>query len=89
MEMRALQRGSQQLCVQAKSWVQMYDAFHGALKNLGDVENWADVLRRDMAVVSGTIDLVQRADADAAADADVDAVEEEVYSPLRVRPAHR
>jgi hypothetical protein len=72
-EMRTLQRESQQLCVQAKSWVHMYESFHGALKALGDVENWADVLRRDMALVSGTIDIAQRARA---------AEDEEGYSPL-------
>mmetsp|Transcript_12115 Transcript_12115/g.28277 ORF Transcript_12115/g.28277 Transcript_12115/m.28277 type:complete len:182 (+) Transcript_12115:32-577(+) len=80
-EMRALQRGSQQLCAQAQAWVHMYGSFHGALKALGDVENWADVLRRDMALVSGTIDIVQRARASEAQQR-ANEEDEEVYSPL-------
>lgn len=77
-ELRSLQRESQQLCTQAQSWVQMYDSFHGALKALGDVENWADVLRRDMAIVSGTIERAQRAQEEAAHDGQ--------YTPLSITP---
>ncbi|KAG8462702.1 hypothetical protein KFE25_004678 [Diacronema lutheri] len=78
-EMCTLQRESGQLCAQAQSWVHMYEAFHGALKALGDVENWADVLRRDMALVSGTIERAQREQAAASGQSDV-------YTPLSLPP---
>jgi hypothetical protein len=72
-EMRMLQRSSLQLCAQAQSWAQMYDTFHSALKNLGDVENLTETLHADVVVVSRTIRAIETA----AASADGD-----VYMPL-------
>lgn len=83
-ELRVLQRESHQLCVQAQSWVQMYESFHASLKALGDVENWADVLRADMAVVSATIEGARRAQAEPAPGGG-----SEHYTPLSVTPRTR
>ncbi|KAJ1646132.1 hypothetical protein J3B02_000526 [Coemansia erecta] len=39
-------------------WTKMVDQFNDALKELGDVRNWAQVIERDMLDVAATLELV-------------------------------
>ncbi|KAJ2386702.1 hypothetical protein GGI23_006436 [Coemansia sp. RSA 2559] len=39
-------------------WTKLVDQFNGALKELGDVRNWAQVIERDMLDVAATLELV-------------------------------
>ncbi|KAJ1735446.1 hypothetical protein LPJ72_001874 [Coemansia sp. Benny D160-2] len=39
-------------------WTRLVDQFNGALKELGDVCNWAQVIERDMLDVAATLELV-------------------------------
>ncbi|KAJ1955919.1 hypothetical protein EC988_001615 [Linderina pennispora] len=39
-------------------WTRLVDQFNGALKELGDVRNWAQVIERDMLDVAATLELV-------------------------------
>ncbi|ORX91037.1 GCN5L1-domain-containing protein [Basidiobolus meristosporus CBS 931.73] len=43
---------------QAKNWLQLIDQFNSALKELGDVQNWAEVIEQDMRDVTKTLELV-------------------------------
>ncbi len=51
-EVKALSALSLRYSKQAKDWVQLMDKFNGALKDLGDVENWAQTIEKDIAAVS-------------------------------------
>ncbi|KAJ1832895.1 hypothetical protein IWW55_006127 [Coemansia sp. RSA 2706] len=39
-------------------WTKLVDQFNGALKELGDVQNWAQVIERDMLDVAATLEVV-------------------------------
>ncbi|KAJ2783769.1 hypothetical protein H4R18_001521 [Coemansia javaensis] len=39
-------------------WTKLVDQFSGALKELGDVQNWASVIERDMLDVAATLEVV-------------------------------
>ncbi|KAJ2236550.1 hypothetical protein IWW45_001718, partial [Coemansia sp. RSA 485] len=39
-------------------WTKLVDQFNDALKELGDVRNWAQVIERDMLDVAATLELV-------------------------------
>ncbi|KAI8322392.1 GCN5L1-domain-containing protein [Martensiomyces pterosporus] len=39
-------------------WTKLVDQFNGALKELGDVRNWAQVIERDMLDVAATLEIV-------------------------------
>ncbi|KAI9502334.1 hypothetical protein GGI26_004920 [Coemansia sp. RSA 1358] len=41
-------------------WTRLVDQFNGALKELGDVQNWAQVIERDMLDVAATLELVHK-----------------------------
>lgn len=61
---RTLQRETKRFTAQSRHWLQMYADFHGALKALGDVENFVHTIEKDMAVVSATIDAVRERERD-------------------------
>ncbi|KAJ2815917.1 hypothetical protein IWW50_006675, partial [Coemansia erecta] len=52
-------------------WTKLVDQFNGALKELGDVQNWAQVIERDMLDVAATLEVVH-ASLNPPADAPVD-----------------
>ncbi|KAJ2718548.1 hypothetical protein GGI07_005701 [Coemansia sp. Benny D115] len=61
-EIEALSRDCAHLVQQhvrsSTKWVKMVDQFNGALKELGDVRNWAQVIERDMLDVAATLEIV-------------------------------
>ncbi|OZJ05491.1 hypothetical protein BZG36_01886 [Bifiguratus adelaidae] len=45
---------------QTKQWLTLVDNFNVALKELGDVQQWASVMERDLTQVMGTLEEVHR-----------------------------
>eukprot|EP00124_Ichthyophonus_hoferi_P001013 Ihof_evm8s45 gene=Ihof_evmTU8s45 len=45
---------------QATQWITMLESFNQALKEIGDVENWSQVIEKDMRVVAGVLNHVQQ-----------------------------
>ena len=54
-EAKALQARVNRFTQQTHAWLQIADNFNGALKELGDVENWARSIERDMRIVNDTL----------------------------------
>lgn len=46
---------SEKLINQSKNWVNMYANLNSSFKQLGDINNWAEVLEKEMAEVSAAI----------------------------------
>lgn len=59
-EARLLHQNSQRLAAEASQWVASYQGFHHALKNLGDIENWARAIESDMTFISSSLDGLQQ-----------------------------
>ncbi|KAJ2161523.1 hypothetical protein GGF46_001378 [Coemansia sp. RSA 552] len=61
-EIESLSRNCAQLVQQhvrtTTKWTKLVDQFSGALKELGDVQNWAQVIERDMLDVAATLEIV-------------------------------
>ncbi|KAG2181195.1 hypothetical protein INT43_008777 [Umbelopsis isabellina] len=57
-ESRKLSNQTARYTRQTKQWIQTIDNFNGALKELGDVQNWAEVMENDMRGVMATLELV-------------------------------
>ena len=55
-EARLLHQQTQRLAKQSSQWVATYQGFHQALKDLGDVENWAKAIESDMAFIHSALD---------------------------------
>jgi hypothetical protein len=55
-EARLLHQQAQRLSKQSAQWAQSYQGFHQALKDLGDVENWAKAIESDMAFIHSSLD---------------------------------
>lgn len=51
-EAKQLQQQVNQLSKQTQQWTQMLDQFNTALKELGDVENWARIIETDITTVA-------------------------------------
>ena len=66
-EARVLHQQAQRLSKQSAQWAQSYQAFHQALKQLGDVENWAKAIESDMAFIHSSLDELASSRAAAAA----------------------
>ena len=60
VEARLLHSQTQRLAKQSEQWVQTYQGFHQALKDLGDVENWAKAIESDMAFIHSSLETLQR-----------------------------
>ena len=54
-EAKALQARVNRFTQQTQQWLQIADQFNGALKELGDVENWSKSVERDMRIVNDTL----------------------------------
>ena len=60
-EARLLHQQTQRLTKQSAQWVASYQNFHQALKDLGDVENWARTIESDMAFINSSLEQIQHA----------------------------
>ncbi|KAG9296857.1 hypothetical protein G9A89_006812 [Geosiphon pyriformis] len=59
-EARKLATQTTKLTKQTKQWTGMIDGLSAALKELGDVQNWAEVIERDMRDVVMTLEYVHK-----------------------------
>ncbi|CAG8700680.1 20718_t:CDS:2 [Cetraspora pellucida] len=59
-EARRLSAQSAKFTKQTKQWLNMLDGFNSALKELGDVQNWAEVIERDMKEIAMTLEFVHK-----------------------------
>ncbi|SAM04238.1 hypothetical protein [Absidia glauca] len=57
-ESRELAQHTARYTKQTKQWLQLVDDFNDALKELGDVQHWAQVMEQDMRAVMTTLDFV-------------------------------
>lgn len=46
---------------QTQQWMTLIDGFSAALKELGDIENWALAIENDMKNVTGTLEVAYKA----------------------------
>jgi biogenesis of lysosome-related organelles complex 1 subunit 1 len=54
-ETRKLEAQAERFAKQTQQWVDMTETFYSALKELGDVENWASCIERDMRAITSTL----------------------------------
>ncbi|CAG8739413.1 biogenesis of lysosome-related organelles complex-1 subunit 1 [Gigaspora rosea] len=59
-EARRLSAHSAKFSKQTKQWLNMLDGVNSALKELGDVQNWAEVIERDMREIAMTLEFVHK-----------------------------
>ena len=55
-ETKRLQSQASKYMKQTNNWVQLMDGFHKALKDLGDLEQWAKTIEADMKTVTATLE---------------------------------
>ncbi|CAG8519712.1 10795_t:CDS:2 [Paraglomus brasilianum] len=59
-ESRQLSTATARYTKQTKQWLTMVENFSNALKELGDVENWAQVIEKDMRDIALTLEFVHK-----------------------------
>ena len=57
---RRLEAQSERFCKQTEQWLLMTSKFYDALKELGDVENWAGVIERDMRAIAISLEYIHK-----------------------------
>jgi len=60
-EAKQLHMGATNFAKQTHQWLQLIDQFSSALKELGDVENWARSIEGDMHVINQSLELAYKA----------------------------
>ncbi|XP_034111182.1 biogenesis of lysosome-related organelles complex 1 subunit 1 [Drosophila nasuta] len=60
-EAKQLHVGATNFAKQTHQWLQLIDNFSSALKELGDVENWARSIEGDMQVIQQSLELAYKA----------------------------
>ena len=55
-EAKQLQNNISRLTKQTQQWISMIDSFNHALKELGDVENWARAIETDMVAIASALE---------------------------------
>ncbi|KAH8253395.1 hypothetical protein KR032_005264 [Drosophila birchii] len=60
-EAKQLHMGATNFAKQTHQWLQLIDNFSSALKELGDVENWARSIEGDMHVINQSLELAYKA----------------------------
>lgn len=61
-EAKALQANSARYVKQTTQWLAMVEGFNKSLKSLGDLEQWAKTIERDMKMVVDTLDYAYKGD---------------------------
>ncbi|CAI2186930.1 18206_t:CDS:2 [Funneliformis geosporum] len=59
-EARRLSSQSAKYTKQTKQWLNMLEGFNSALKELGDVQNWAEIIEKDMREIAMTMEFVHK-----------------------------
>ena len=59
-ETKILQANASQFSKQTLQWLKLVEDFNTALKELGDVENWAKSIEADMRTLSSALEYVYR-----------------------------
>lgn len=59
-EAKQLHVGATNFAKQTQQWLQLIDNFSSALKELGDVENWARSIQTDMQIVQNTLEIAYK-----------------------------
>ncbi|KAJ8948514.1 hypothetical protein NQ318_000054 [Aromia moschata] len=59
-ETKQLHASAANFSKQAQQWVQLVDSFGGALKELGDVENWSRTIEADVRTISAALEIVYK-----------------------------
>lgn len=59
-EAKQLHVGATNFAKQTQQWLQLIDNFSSALKELGDVENWARSIETDMQIVQNTLEIAYK-----------------------------
>ena len=54
-ETKDLRENAKKLASSAQKWVELYDSLNDAMKQLGDVVNWAQLLEKDMQTVGTAV----------------------------------
>ncbi|XP_037088693.1 biogenesis of lysosome-related organelles complex 1 subunit 1-like [Pollicipes pollicipes] len=60
-EAKQLYQNASAFSKQSQQWLQLMEGFNTALKELGDVENWARTIEADMRIVSDALELSYKA----------------------------
>lgn len=55
-EAKQLHNNALQFSKQTQQWLSLVDNFNSALKEIGDVENWAKVIEEDMRLISAALE---------------------------------
>ena len=58
-ETSLLHQQTQRLVANSAEWHSLHQRFHHALKELGDIENWARTIESDMTFISSSLDGLQ------------------------------
>ncbi|XP_013101514.1 biogenesis of lysosome-related organelles complex 1 subunit 1 [Stomoxys calcitrans] len=59
-EAKQLHVGASNFAKQTQQWLQLIDNFSSALKELGDVENWARSIETDMQIIQNTLEIAYK-----------------------------
>ncbi|XP_075166712.1 biogenesis of lysosome-related organelles complex 1 subunit 1 [Haematobia irritans] len=59
-EAKQLHVGATNFAKQTQQWLQLIDNFSSALKELGDVENWARSIETDMQIIQSTLEIAYK-----------------------------
>ncbi|XP_067633378.1 biogenesis of lysosome-related organelles complex 1 subunit 1 [Eurosta solidaginis] len=59
-EAKQLHVGATNFAKQTQQWIQLIDNFSSALKELGDVENWARSIEGDIQVIQNTLEIAYK-----------------------------
>lgn len=61
-ESKQLQLHTAQFSKQTIQWLQLAEGFNQALKELGDVENWSQVIEAEMTTIAGALEYAYKGD---------------------------
>ncbi|XP_046847174.1 biogenesis of lysosome-related organelles complex 1 subunit 1-like [Xenia sp. Carnegie-2017] len=61
-EAKQLQTHTAQFSKQSIQWLQLAEGFNRALKELGDIENWSQVIEAEMTTIAGALEYAYKGD---------------------------